>query len=88
MTDFFSPGDPPQLLLKVDSRHYLWGLIFVLILIPFFIVLYFGWKLFKRTKIWKPKDMDFVTGIPSLEETEIPEVPPKNIGEKIARILF
>ena len=56
--------------------------------IPFFIVLYFGWKLFKRTKIWKPKDMDFVTGIPSLEETEIPEVPPKNIGEKIARILF
>lgn len=38
MTDFFSPGDPPQLLLKVDSRHYLWGLIFVLILIPFFVV--------------------------------------------------
>lgn len=32
--------------------------------------------------------MDFVTGIPTLEETELPEVPPRNIGEKIAAFLF
>jgi len=32
--------------------------------------------------------MDFVTGIPTLEETEIPEVPPKNIWEKIASFIF
>lgn len=32
--------------------------------------------------------MDFVTGIPTLEETEIPEEPPKNVFEKIAAIIF
>ncbi|KAI0079119.1 general amino acid permease 1 [Panus rudis PR-1116 ss-1] len=56
--------------------------------IPFFVVLYFGWKLYKRTRIWKPSEMDFVTGIPSIEETELPEVPPRNIWEKIANVLF
>ncbi|KAJ3485871.1 hypothetical protein NLI96_g4646 [Meripilus lineatus] len=56
--------------------------------IPLFIVLYGGWKIIKRTKIWKPEEMDFVTGIPSLEETEIPEEPPKTILEKIARAVF
>ncbi len=29
--------------------------------IPLFFILYFGWKIFKRTKIWKPIEMDFVT---------------------------
>jgi amino acid transporter len=32
--------------------------------------------------------MDFVTGIPTPEETEVPEVPPKNIWEKIAAFVF
>jgi len=56
--------------------------------IPIFITLFCGWKIFKRTKIWKPKDMDFVTGIPSLEDTEKPVIPPITIGEKIASVLF
>ncbi|KAG6816432.1 hypothetical protein H0H87_006094 [Tephrocybe sp. NHM501043] len=64
-----------------------------------------GLQIFKRTAIWKPEEMDFVTvrsentssiltiltskqGIPSLEETEIPEVPPRNIWERIAGIVF
>ena len=32
--------------------------------------------------------MDFVTGIPSLEETELPEVPPKNVWDRIFNIVF
>ena len=32
--------------------------------------------------------MDFVTGIPTVEETEEPERPPVTIGEKIAAVLF
>jgi len=56
--------------------------------IPIFVVLYFGYKFIMRTSIWKPQEMDFVTGIPTLEETEEPEIPPKNFGEKIANFLF
>ena len=56
--------------------------------IPLFIALYVGWKVAKRTKVWKPHEMDFVTGIPSVEETEVPEVPPTTLGGKIAAFLF
>jgi len=56
--------------------------------IPIFLILYVGYKIVKGTKVWKPLEMDFVTGIPSMEETEIPEIPPKNIWERIAGILF
>ncbi|TCD69095.1 hypothetical protein EIP91_008737 [Steccherinum ochraceum] len=56
--------------------------------IPLFFALYFGWKIVKRTKIWKPSEMDFHTGIPSVEETENPIVPPTTIGGKIAAVLF
>ena len=56
--------------------------------IPLFFALYFGWKILKRTKIWKPMEMDFVTGIPSIEETEKPVEPPKNLGDKIFQIVF
>ncbi|EJD07463.1 general amino acid permease 1 [Fomitiporia mediterranea MF3/22] len=56
--------------------------------IPLFFLLYFGWKIYKRTKFWKPQDMDFVTGIPTMEETEIPEEPPRTIGQKIAAVIF
>ncbi|KAI0055141.1 general amino acid permease 1 [Artomyces pyxidatus] len=38
--------------------------------IPIFVLLYVGWKVYKRTKIVPLKEMDFVTGIPSVEETE------------------
>ena len=56
--------------------------------VPLFAALYFGWKVAKRTKVWKPHEMDFVTGIPTVEETEEPERPPVTIGEKIAAVLF
>jgi amino acid transporter len=56
--------------------------------IPIFFLLFVGWKIYKKTKFWKADDMDFVTGIPSVAETEAPEVPPRNLGEKIANILF
>jgi len=56
--------------------------------IPLFFALYFGWKIYKKTKIWKTSEMDFWTGIPTVEETESEEVPPRNFGERIANILF
>jgi len=56
--------------------------------IPIFVGLYFGYKIVKRTSIWKPLEMDFVTGIPSYEETEAPEIPPKNLAERFANWLF
>ncbi|KAI0781874.1 amino acid permease-domain-containing protein [Abortiporus biennis] len=37
------------------------GFITSYINIPFFFILYFGWKIYKRTKIWKPHEMDFTT---------------------------
>ena len=56
--------------------------------IPLFFVLWIGYKLIKRTKVWKPEEMDFVTGIPTVEETEVPEEPPRTFSEKIAAIIF
>jgi len=56
--------------------------------IPLFIGLFVFWKVFKRTQVWKPHEMDFVTGIPSMEETETPEVPPTTFLEKVAAVLF
>ncbi|KIJ21136.1 hypothetical protein PAXINDRAFT_6905 [Paxillus involutus ATCC 200175] len=56
--------------------------------IPIFFGLYFFWKFFKNTKIWKPEEMDFVTGIPTVEETEGPIEPPVTILQKIAAVLF
>ena len=56
--------------------------------IVLFLGLYFGYKLVKKTKIRKWEEMDFVTGIPTLEETEVPEVPPRNVWEKISSVVF
>jgi amino acid transporter len=56
--------------------------------VPLFFSLYFGYKIIKRTKIWKPHQMDFVTGVPSHEETEKPEVPPVTFWQKVAAVLF
>lgn len=38
--------------------------------LPIFALLYVGWRIIKRTKIHPLSQLDFVTGIPSLEETE------------------
>jgi len=64
------------------------GFLTAYINIPLFAILYFGYKIVMRTKIWKPMEMDFVTGIPTVEETELPLIPPKNIWERIAGVLF
>jgi amino acid transporter len=56
--------------------------------IPIFLILYFGYKFVKRTNIRSWEERDFVTGIPTPEETEIPEVPPRNVWEKIASVIF
>jgi len=51
--------------------------------IPIFGTLYFGYKIIKRTKIWKTSEMDFWTGIPSIEETEGSFVPPSTFWGKV-----
>ncbi|KAF8475230.1 general amino acid permease 1 [Russula ochroleuca] len=56
--------------------------------IPIFFGLWIGWALYMRTPFWRAHEMDFVTGIPSIEETETPEEPPRNLGEKIFNIVF
>ena len=46
----------------LSSLHgWLWFLPLSDINIPIFVVLYFGYKIIMRTKIWKPTEMDFVT---------------------------
>ncbi|KZT69225.1 general amino acid permease 1 [Daedalea quercina L-15889] len=56
--------------------------------IPIFLFLYAFWKIFKRTRAWRPEEMDFVTAIPTVEETEVPEVPATTIWGKIANVIF
>ncbi|KAJ3554850.1 hypothetical protein NM688_g2893 [Phlebia brevispora] len=56
--------------------------------IPLFLAVYLGWKIYKRTRFWKAEEMDFWTGIPTLEETETPERQPANLGERIFDIVF
>ncbi|KAI0051411.1 general amino acid permease 1 [Auriscalpium vulgare] len=38
--------------------------------LPVYALLYIGWKVYQRTKIIPLTQLDFVTGIPSIEETE------------------
>ncbi|KAJ7483258.1 general amino acid permease variant 1 [Mycena latifolia] len=38
--------------------------------IPFFCILYLGWKIVKRTKMASLRDLDFTTGIPTLSDTD------------------
>jgi amino acid transporter len=56
--------------------------------IPIFVVLYFGYKIVYRSKIPALKDADLVTNIPTMEETERPEILPTTILGKIAAVLF
>ncbi|KAJ7708880.1 general APC amino acid permease [Mycena rosella] len=56
--------------------------------IPIFAAMYFAYKYVYRTKIWKPLEMDFVTGIPTVEETELPADPPVTFLEKVSAVLF
>ena len=56
--------------------------------IPIFLALYFGYKFIKKTEIRTWDEMDFVTGIPTPEETEVPVVPPRSIWERISSVVF
>ncbi|KAG1864814.1 amino acid permease/ SLC12A domain-containing protein [Suillus subluteus] len=56
--------------------------------IPLFIGLFLFWKITRSTAIWKPGEMDFTTCIPSIEETERPEIPPKGFWQHVAAVLF
>ena len=49
---------------------------------------YVGYKFAKKTKFRRWDKIDFVTGIPTLKEVEVSEVPPRNIWEKIAASLI
>lgn len=64
------------------------GFLTAYINIPLFFGLYFGWKYVKKTEVWKPEEMDFVTGIPTPEETEGPYYPPEGFWQKLAAALF
>jgi amino acid transporter len=56
--------------------------------IPLAIALFVGWKVVKRTRWWRPDEMDFVTGIPTVGETDRPKPPPKTLLARIADKLF
>ncbi|KAI9507038.1 general amino acid permease 1 [Russula earlei] len=56
--------------------------------IPIFFSLWIGWAVYMRTPFWRANEMDFVTGIPTVEETDAPEEPPRNLKEKIFNALF
>ncbi|KAJ5502069.1 Amino acid/polyamine transporter I [Penicillium fimorum] len=59
-------------------------------MIGVFPVIYFGWKLFHKTKFLKPEEVDLTTGVPEIEEytREFVEMPPKNLAHKWFRIIF
>ncbi|KAG1871886.1 amino acid permease/ SLC12A domain-containing protein [Suillus tomentosus] len=56
--------------------------------IPLFFGLFLFWKVTRGTVVWKTDEMDFITGIPSCEETERPEIPPKGFWQHVAAALF
>ncbi|KAG1747951.1 uncharacterized protein EDB91DRAFT_51653, partial [Suillus paluster] len=45
-------------------------------------------EVYEREEIWKPDKMDFVTGIPTPEETEGLYYPPVGFWQKVAATLF
>ncbi|KAJ7281975.1 general amino acid permease 1 [Mycena rebaudengoi] len=83
-TSFFILANGYAVFFKFDAS----ALFTAYVNIPIFGVLYFGYKLVYRTKIWKPLEMDFITGIPTIEETELPEDPPTTFLEKVANVVF
>jgi amino acid transporter len=57
--------------------------------IPLFALLYLGFKIFERSKIVPLQNMDFVTGIPTLSETEsqAEDIQSREIVQKIKALL-
>ncbi|KAG6330051.1 hypothetical protein ID866_9038 [Astraeus odoratus] len=50
--------------------------------------LFVFWRYLHRTFFWPADEMDFVSHIPAIEETETSEVRPRGFWEKLAYILF
>ncbi|KAF3389311.1 General amino acid permease AGP2 [Penicillium rolfsii] len=59
-------------------------------MIGVFPVLYFGWKIFHRTKFLKPEEVDLVSGLAEIEEytRDFVQVPPKSVVHKYVGLLF
>jgi amino acid transporter len=51
-------------------------------------VLYFAWKLIKRTRIVRAYEMDFITDIDEIEAEEVDDPPPKNFLAKVGQAIF
>lgn len=64
------------------------GFLTAYINVPLVVILFFGFKFIKKTHWWRPHEMDFVTGIPTVEETEFPVEPPTTFLAKVADKLF
>ncbi|KAH9167479.1 general amino acid permease 1 [Lactarius sanguifluus] len=83
-TTIFILVDGYQVFFVWDTQDFLTAYINI----PIFFALWAGWTIYMRRPFWRAHEMDFVTGIPSIEETDAPEVPPRNLTEKIFNILF
>jgi amino acid transporter len=59
-------------------------------MIMVFPVLYFGWKIIKKTKIMASGEVDLVSGVDEIDEytRNFVPVPHKNVFEKWLDILF
>ncbi|KIJ21076.1 hypothetical protein PAXINDRAFT_96022 [Paxillus involutus ATCC 200175] len=56
--------------------------------VPLFFCLYGYWKITRRTTFKSAAQRDYITGIPSIAETERPHRPPHGFWEKVADVLF
>ncbi|KAI9892617.1 MAG: hypothetical protein M1814_001310 [Vezdaea aestivalis] len=59
-------------------------------MIAVFPIIYFGFKFWKKTKIYKPEEVDLITGVEELDEYERQYVPrpPKNKADEIWNKMF
>lgn len=56
--------------------------------IPLFFGLYVLYKISKKSRFWRASEMDFYTGIPSVEETEVYMDEPHTFLQYVANVLF
>jgi len=56
--------------------------------VPIFLALFGAFKIYYKTRAWSSADMDLITGVPTIEQTETPELPPKDLLARIGRALM
>ncbi|CAK5267222.1 unnamed protein product [Mycena citricolor] len=83
-TAFFTLANGYAVFFKFETSIFLTAYINI----PIFLMLYLGYKLIYKTRVWKPLEMDFVTGIPTVEETELPPEPADTFWAKVGDFLF